>query len=342
VSSLVNTRVVLASFPRDLPTSKDFRIEKICVPPLREGEVLLRTRYVSVDAHMRGHRSSEKSGAPSFSIGDVIEADATAEVLASNDPAILPGTIVLAKAGWQTHAIVRASAIDRFDFKEIPEMTALAVLGTPAFTAYAGLAQIGKPQPGETLVVPAALGAVGTMVGQFGRIAGAWTVGIVSGPDEVAFARNELGFGAAVDHTLPDWPSRLAEACPDGIDVYFETIGGALWHMILPMLNDGARVVLSGTPAQYNHGYGGASQYQHPSTLQWLVNSTGTIGAIQPPKTDFAEFLAVVDESVRTGAIWHRIHVVEGLEHAAEAWLTAIDGPNYSGRIIQVTRNTAT
>jgi NADPH-dependent curcumin reductase CurA len=271
-----------------------------------------------------------------LSIGDVIEADATAEVLASNDPAIVPGTIVLAKAGWQTHAIVPASAIDQSDLRRIPEITALAVLGTPALTAYSGLAQIGKPQPGETLVVPAALGAVGAMVGQFGRIAGAWTVGIVSGPDEVAFALNELGFNAAVDHTLPDFPSRLAETCPDGIDVYFETIGGALWHMILPLLNVGARVVLSGTPAQYNHDYGGAAQYQHPSTLQWLVNNQGTIGAIQPSKTSFAEFVSVVEEGVKTGAIRHRIHILEGLEHAAGAWLTAIDGPNYGGRIVQV------
>jgi NADPH-dependent curcumin reductase CurA len=335
MTEFVNTRVVLASFPVDLPTEGNFQVERSSVPPLRNGEVLLRTRYVSVDAHMRAHQSGNAQATPVLSIGDVIEADATAEVLVSDDPRFQPGQIVLAKTGWQTHSILPAGELHGLPLNEIPETTALALLGTAAFTAYCGLAQIGNPKAGETLVVPAALSATGAMVGQLGRIAGAWTVGIVPGPDAGAFAMNRLGFSSVVDHTRPDFARSLAESCPDGIDVFFETIGGALWHTILPMLNDRARVVLSGTEAQYNHRFGGASQYQDPSTFKWMKEKGGTIGAVHLSSENFAQFVATVGDGLRRGSIWHRIQLLEGLEKAPEAWLTAIDGPNYGTRVIR-------
>jgi NADPH-dependent curcumin reductase len=341
VTEFVNTRVVLASFPVGLPTQGNFRIETCSVPPLRNGEVLVRTRYVSIDAHMRSHQSENALAAPTLSIGDVIEADATAEVLASDDPRYQPGQILLAKAGWQTHAILPANELRGLTLSDIPEATALALLGTAAFTAYSGLAQIGSLKAGETLVVPAALSATGAMVGQLGRIAGAWTVGIVTGSDECAFAQTQLGFSSVVDHTRLDFAHSLAESCPDGIDVFFETIGGALWHVIRPMLNDRARVVLSGTEAQYNHRFGGASQYLDPSTFKWMIDKGGTIGAVHLASKNFAEFAATIGEGLRRRSIWHRIQLLVGLEKAPEAWLTAIDGPDYGTRVIQVVQDVA-
>jgi NADPH-dependent curcumin reductase len=341
MTDFVNTKVVLASFPADFPTEGNFRVERSSVPPLRNGEVLLRTRYVSVDAHMRAHQSGNALAMPTLSIGDVIEADATAEVLVSDDPRFEPGQVVLAKAGWQTHAILPARELHGLTLNDIPETSAVAMLGTAAFTAYCGLAQIGNPKAGETLVVPAALSVTGAMVGQLGRMAGAWTVGIVTGPDEVAFAQNQLGFSSVVDHTRLDFARALAESCPDGIDVFFETIGGALWHIIRPILNDRARVVLSGTEAQYNHRFGGASQYQDPSTFKWMIERGGTIGAVHLSSENFAQFAATTGEGLRKRSIWHQVQLLEGLEKAPEAWLTSINGPNYGTRVIRVIQEAA-
>ena len=175
-----------------------------------------------------------------------------AHVLASNHSDHAKGDVVLARTGWRTHAVVDGTGLRKLDPTAAPVTTELGVLGMPGFTAYGGMRVIGKPKPGETVVVAAASGPVGSLGGQLAQLASARAVGIAGGPQKCAFVKDELRFDAAVDHHAPDFPARLATACPDGIDVYFENVGGAVWQAVVPLLNDFARVPVSGLIAQYN------------------------------------------------------------------------------------------
>jgi hypothetical protein len=212
-------RIVLAARPEGAPVPADFRLEEASLPSLETGQVLLAILYLSLDPYMRGRMSAARSYARPVTIGDVMEGGTVAKVLESRHPGFAPDDIVLSHSGWQSHAVVDAAGLRKLDPNAAPVSTALGVLGMPGFTAYAGLLTIGRPKPGETVVVAAASGPVGSAVGQIARIKGARAVGIAGGADKVAFVRGELGFDAAVDHRAPDFADRLREACPTGIDV---------------------------------------------------------------------------------------------------------------------------
>lgn len=335
-ASVTNARVVLKALPRNLPSISDFRVERVQVGSLGEEEVLLRTRYVSVDAHMRSHVAEHKDAEVSLQVGDVIAADGIAEVIASNDPQLRPNDLVLASTGWQTHPRVHRAFVHKLGSLAAEEPVALATLGAPALTVYSGLRRIGMPQAGETLVVPAALGAAGSMCAQIGRLRGLWTVGIVSNNEEAKFARQRLGFHSTVDHTRADFARALADACPDGIDIFIETVGGAFWRQIRPLLNPHARVILTGTWSQYNHHLGGAAEYESPATMEGVIRRKLTISASRPDWSSFAEFAQEMMNAIRDGKIQPAVKVLDGLNSAAGAWLTAIDGPDYSVPIIRV------
>src|SRR5262244_3105172 len=213
-------RIVLASRPVGEPKAADFRLEDFAVPTPGEGQVLLRTIWLSLDPYMRGRMSDGPSYATPVPIGGVMEAGTVNEVLASNNPNFAKGDIVLARAGWQTHALSDGKGLAKIDPKIAPISTAVGVLGMPGMTAYTGLLDIGKPQAGETVVVAAASGAVGSAVGQIARIKGARAVGIAGGKDKCDYVTKELGFDDCIDHRDPDLAARLKEACPRGIDVY--------------------------------------------------------------------------------------------------------------------------
>ncbi|MET0767812.1 MAG: NADP-dependent oxidoreductase, partial [Aeromicrobium sp.] len=235
-SATENTRVLLASRPHGEPVAENFRLETTPLPVPGEGEVLLRTIYLSLDPYMRGRMSAAKSYAAPVEVGDVMVGGAVAEVVESRDDSLAVGDIVLAYLGWQTHGVQPAGAVRRIDPSRAPISTALGVLGMPGFTAYAGLLEIGRPQPGETVVVAAAAGPVGSAVGQIARIKGARAVGIAGGPEKVAYLE-EIGFDVALDHRSPTFAQDLEAAVPDGIDVYFENVGGHVWDAVLPLLN---------------------------------------------------------------------------------------------------------
>src|SRR5216684_8177930 len=245
-------QIVLASRPKGLPTHENFRLQEVPMPELPPGQLLLGVQYLSLDPYMRGRMDDRKSYATPLQVGEVMSGETVARVLTSNHAAYAKGDIVLAPPGWRTHALTDGTRLRKLDPAVAPVTTGLGVLGMPGFTAYGGLHVIGKPQPDETVVVAAASGPVGSLVGQLAKLAGARAVGIAGGAEKCAYVKDELGFDAEVDHKGPDFAAKLATACPDGIDVYFENVGGAIWQAVLPLLNQGARVPVCGLIAQYN------------------------------------------------------------------------------------------
>jgi NADPH-dependent curcumin reductase len=251
MSASVARQIVLAARPNGRPKLTDFRIEKTAIPAPGSGQLLLAVQYLSLDPYMRGLMDDRKSYATPVRLGEVMTGEAVARVLASNHPGYAEGDLVVAVTGWRTHALsdgigLYGTPLRKLDPAAATVTTALGVLGMPGFTAYGGMRAIGKPQPGETVAVAAASGPVGSLVGQLARLAGARAVGIAGGAEKCAFVQDELRFDAAVDHRAPDFPARLAAACPDGIDVYFENVGGAVWQAVLPLLNKYARIPVSG------------------------------------------------------------------------------------------------
>src|SRR6478609_3846484 len=246
-------RVVLVSRPVGEPKASDFRVEDYALPTPGEGQVLLRTIWLSLDPYMRGRMSDGPSYAAPVPIGGVMEGGTVSEVIASKNSGFAKGDIVLSRAGWQTHAISDGKGLAKIDPKIAPISTAIGVLGMPGMTAYTGLLDIGSPQAGETVVVAAASGAVGSAVGQIAKIKGARAVGIAGGKDKCDYVVKELGFDACIDHRDPDLAAKLKEACPKGIDVYFENVGGAVFEAVFPLLNAFARLPVCGLIAEYNN-----------------------------------------------------------------------------------------
>ncbi len=270
--------------------------------------------------------------------------EAVARVLASNHPRYTEGDLVVAVTGWRTHALsdgigLYGTPLRKLDLAAAPVTTALGVLGMPGFTAYGGLRAIGKPQPGETVVVAAASGPVGSLVGQLAKLAGAKSVGIAGGPEKCAFVQDELRFDAAVDHRASDFPARLAAACPDGIDVYFENVGGAVWQAVLPLFNKYARVPVSGLIAQYNGPGPGDGTDRLPATMREILSKSLTLrGFIN---SEFAgqyydEFLRKVGAWIAEGRIRYREDFVNGVENAPEAFIGMLDRRNFGKLIVRV------
>jgi NADPH-dependent curcumin reductase CurA len=331
-------KIVLASRPKGKPTAENFRIETGPIPTPGDGEVLVQIKYLSLDPYMRGRMNEAKSYAPPVEVGKVMEGGTVAEVLDSRDPAFKKGDLVLTRGGWQTHAVVKADTVRKIDTGPEPISAALGVLGMPGFTAYAGLLTIGQPKPGETVVVAAATGPVGSAVGQIARIKGARAVGIAGGPKKCALLREEFGFDVAIDHKAPDFAEQLKAACPNGIDVYFENVGGAVWEAVMPLLNMFARVPVCGLVAEYNaHG-----QAQGPDRLPTLMREVlskrlNIRGFIQ---IDFKDQQPQFEKEMKAWLKEDRVRyvedVVEGLESAPDAFIGLLEGKNFGKLVIKV------
>src|SRR5271163_5369661 len=272
-------QIVLASRPKGLPTPENFRLEEGPMPTLPRGGLLLRVLYLSLDPYMRGRMDDRKSYAKQVDIGEAMTGESVCEVMASDRPGYAEGDIVLAHTGWRTHAAWdgTGAALRKLDPALAPITTGLGVLGMPGFTAYAGLYVIAKPKAGETVVVAAASGPVGSLVGQLAKLAGARAVGIAGGPEKCTFVKEELRFDATVDHRAADFPAQLAAASPDGIDVYFENVGGAIWQAVLPLFNKFARVPVCGLIAQYNGPALGDGTDRLPATLREILSKSLTL-----------------------------------------------------------------
>lgn len=335
----VNRQLVLAERPKGEPTTETLRMVETELPKPGPGQMLLRTVYLSLDPYMRGRMSDAPSYAPPVNIGEVMVGGTVSRVVESNLPGFEAGDWVLSFNGWQDYALSDGQGVTNLGKSPEHPSWALGVLGMPGFTAWAGVTQIGQPKPGETLVVAAATGAVGSAVGQIGRLLGCRVVGIAGGPEKCAYAVEELGFDACIDHKSDDFPDQLARAVPDGIDIYFENVGGKVFDAVLPLLNPRARIPLCGLISQYN----ATSLPEGPDRMNWLLGQIlrkritlrGFIifedfGHLYP---DFARQMG---EWVKAGKIHYREEVIDGLENAPRAFIGLLRGENFGKRVIRV------
>lgn len=338
-SPTVNRRIVLNTRPHGAPRAEDFRMESAPVPQAEHGQVLLRTQYLSLDPYMRGRMSDAPSYAAPVAIGDVMVGATVSRIEVSRNTQFKEGELVLGYAGWQDYALSDGKGLTSLYPRDAHPSRALGVLGMPGFTAYMGLLDIGKPAAGETVVVAAASGAVGSVVGQIAKLLGCTVVGIAGGKDKCNYVVEELGFNACLDHHTDALPSRLAAACTKGIDVYFESVGGAVFDAVLPLLNTKARIPVCGLIAEYNT----TTLPPGPDRLGLLV---GTLLRKRIKMQGFiifddygprwSEFSGAMGEWVQQGKVKVREDIVFGLECAPEAFMGLLQGKNFGKLVIQL------
>jgi NADPH-dependent curcumin reductase CurA len=331
-------RIVLASRPLAEPTPENFRIEDVELQEAEEGDVTVRVLYLSLDPYMRGRMSEAKSYAAPVPVDGIMEGETICEVVRSRHNDFAPGDIVRGRTGWCTGAVISGDVMRKVETHGAPITTAVGVLGMPGFTAWSGLKFIGKPKEGETVAVAAASGPVGSMVGQLAKLVGARAVGIAGGPDKCAFVRDELGFDAVVDHRSRDFTSDLHVAAPNGIDIYFENVGGQVWDAVFPLLNQFARVPVCGLVAQYN-GHDTSDTDRLPAMMSAILRRSLLVrGFIQSEfaADHFNDFLDEIGPLVAAGEIRYREDIVDGLESAPEAFIGMLNGKNFGKLIVKV------
>jgi len=333
-----NRQVVLASRPEGEPRPENFRLVERETGEPGDGQALLRTLWLSLDPYMRGRISAAKSYARGVEPGEVMVGGTVSEVVASRSDRLRPGDFVSGYSGWQEYAVADAKHLQKLDPKIAPLSTALGVLGMPGMTAYCGLLTIGQPKPGETVVVAAASGPVGSMVGQIAKLKGCRAVGIAGGAEKCRYVREELGFDAAVDRRDPDLKAKLAQACPNGIDVYFENVGGEVWEAVFPLLNNFARVPVCGVVAHYNDTELPPGPDKTPRILRGILTKRLTLrGFLVSDFADQAEtFRRDAGAWLAAGQIKHREDVVEGLAAAPEAFIGMLKGKNFGKLLVRV------
>jgi NADPH-dependent curcumin reductase CurA len=338
-SKTINRRLVLAQRPEGVPTESTLRLEEVGIPTPEAGQMLLRTVFLSLDPYMRGRMSAAPSYAPPVGIDEVMVGGTVAQVVHSNLAGFAEGDWVLSANGWQDYALSDGSGVTPLGRHPEHPSWALGIMGMPGFTAWAGLKQIGMPKAGETISVAAATGPVGSTVGQIGKILGCRVVGIAGGAEKCNHAVEQLGFDACVDHKSDDFVSDLEAATPDGIDVYYENVGGKVFDAILPQLNAGARVPVCGLVSQYN----ATGLPEGPDRMGWLmgqilrrrISMRGFIVF-----DDFAplypEFSKEMEGWLEEGRIHYREEIIDGLKKAPRALIGLLNGENFGKRVIRV------
>ena len=334
----VNRRIVLARRPQGAPVAEDFRLEEVAVPVARAGQVLLRTRFLSLDPYMRGRMNDAPSYAPPVAVGAPMTAQTVSVVEASANPAWRTGELVVANSGWQDYGVSDGRDLVRIDPQLERPSYALGVLGMPGLTAYVGLLDIGQPKAGETVVVGAATGAVGSVVGQIAKLKGCRVVGVAGGAEKCDYAVKSLGFDACLDHRAPQLRERLAAACPQGIDVYFENVGGEVLYAVTPLLNVGARVPLCGLIAWYNLEKLPTGADHTPALLSAVLRRRIRIQGfiIFDHYQRFPAFAQDMSEWLRAGRVRYREQLIEGLENAPRGLIGLLAGENFGKLVVRV------
>lgn len=338
-ASAVNRRIVLARRPEGEPTVEDFRLETGPVPEPGPGEMLCRTLYLSVDPYMRGRMNAGPSYAPPVGLGDVMVGGSVSRVVASRLEGYVPGDLVAGFNGWQDYALSDGTRIRRVDPTLAPPPAFLGVLGMTGLTAYVGLLDIADPQPGETLAVAAAAGAVGSMVVQLAALRGCRVVAIAGSPAKCGYLRDVLGADVALDYHDPNFPEALEAACPQGIDVYFENVGGAVFEAVLPLLNVGARVPVCGQIAHYNDaGAPPPGPDRLPRLMMWVLGRRLRMQGfiVGDHLGRLPDFVREVGGWLREGRVRHYEDIVDGLENAPAAFIDMLRGGNLGKRLIRV------
>ncbi|MBU1342723.1 MAG: NADP-dependent oxidoreductase [Proteobacteria bacterium] len=335
----INRSIVLASRPVGAPTRENFQIHTAPIPLPEKGQVLLRTIFLSLDPYMRGRMSDAPSYAAPVGINDVMVGATVSMVETSRHPEFKEGEWVLGYSGWQDYALSDGTGLVRLGKTPENPSYALGILGMPGFTAYMGLLDIGQPKQGETLVVAAATGPVGATVGQIGKMKGCRVIGVAGSSEKCKHAKQVLGFDECLNHKSPEFAKQLRQACPKGIDIYFESVGGLVFDAVLPLLNVKARIPLCGLISRYN-----ATQLPDgPDRLSVLM---GTI-LVKRIKVQgfiifddyghrYTDFAKEMSSWLKAGQIKYREHLVEALEKAPEAFIGMLEGQNFGKLVVRV------
>lgn len=336
----INKSIQLVNYPTGMPVPENFKLVEAAIPELKDGEVLFKTKYFSLDPYMRGRMILTKSYIASFELNTPLQGGAICMVEQSKNPKFKVGDLVSTFTGWQTHAVCSKELADTFNVLPPIEKPSLFLgsLGMPGLTAYKGLLTIGQPKSGETVVVSAATGAVGSIVGQLAKSKGCRVVGVAGGPDKCKFAVDELGFDACVDHKKDTLNEDLAKACPNGIDVYFENVGGKVFWAVFPLLNEFARIPVCGVISWYNLIDTSDGQDHTPDLLISMVKKRlkfhGFIVGDFMGETK--EFLDVMVPLVLSGKIKAKEDIVKGIENAPQAFIGLLQGKNFGKLIIEI------
>jgi NADPH-dependent curcumin reductase CurA len=339
MSTTINRQILLKSRPVGAPTSDNFELVNTPIPAPAAGQVLLRTTYLSLDPYMRGRMSDTPSYAPPVALGAPMVGGTIARVESSQHPDYQAGDVVLSYSGWQDYALSDGTGLNKLAADMPQPSMALGVLGMPGFTAYMGLLDIGQPKAGDTVVVAAASGAVGSIVGQIAKLHGCRVVGIAGGADKCRYVVDELGFDASIDRRDADFATQLAAACPAGIDVYFENVGGAVFDAVLPLLNVGARIPVCGLIANYN-----ATGLPAGPDRMGLLMATLLIKRIKMQGFiifddyghRYPEFFSAMSSWLAQGKIKFREDIVEGLDNAPQAFIGLLQGENFGKLVVRV------
>ena len=339
-SSTTNRRVVLAERPNGLPDENTLRVETTDIPSIGDGQMLLRSKFLSLDPYMRGRMNDAKSYADPVEIGGVMTGQVVAEVMESNLDRFKAGDHVLAGNGWQDYAVSDGTEVMNLGQDPQNPSWALGIMGMPGYTAYAGLLHIGEPKPGETVVVAAASGPVGATVGQIAKIKGCRAVGIAGGPEKCAHVVENLGFDVCIDHNAPDFAAQLKAACPDGIDVYFENVGGKVLYAVLPLLNPFARMPVCGVVAWYNLTGLPDGPDCGPmimgAILRMKVKVQGFIIFDSFGPETYKQFAKDMTGWLKEGKVHYKEQVVDGLENAPAAFNDLLLGKSFGKMVVKL------
>jgi NADPH:quinone reductase len=328
-----NERILLVNRPKGTPEKSDFKFEEVAVPEIENDQVLVKSLYLSVDPYMRGRMSDRKSYVPPFKLNEVITGGVVGQVVQSRSGEFLEGDLVIGNLGWQRYNAVSDAALRKLD-PALANLTAhLGVLGMTGLTAYFGLLDIGNPQEGETVVVSGAAGAVGTIVGQIAKIKGARVVGIAGTDEKVNYLKEELGFDAAINYKTEKVFDSLKAACPDGIDVYFDNVGGEISDSVLRLINKGARIAICGQIALYNlEKVDVGPRIQS----QLLINSALMKGFIVSDyAAHFEEGAIQLAQWLKEGKLSYSENIVEGFENTVDAFLGLFEGENIGKQLVK-------
>lgn len=335
---MINRRIVLASRPKGEPAAENFRLEETAIPVPGEGQVLAKTVFLSLDPYMRGRMNDGPSYAPPVQLNEVMGGRTVSEIVESKSDAVKVGDIVLCDAGWQEYTVADAKKVQKLDPANAPVSTALGVLGMPGLTAYTGLLNIGQPKEGETVVVAAAAGAVGAIVGQIAKIKGCYVVGIAGGPEKCEYVVKELGFDVCLDHRSATLADDLKAACRKGIDVYFENVGGKVFEAVLPLFNPWARIPVCGLIS----GYNATELPPAPDRTSLLLAATLTKRLtfrgfiVSDYWSQYGDFVRDVAGWIREGKVKYREDVAEGIENTVTAFQGLLKGKNFGKQLVRM------
>jgi NADPH-dependent curcumin reductase CurA len=336
MSDLINKQIILKNRPVGEPKESDFALVETPTPEPGEGEVLSRTIYLSLDPYMRGRLSASESYAASVELNSAIVGGTVSQVVKSNHPQFQVGDFVLSSNGWQTYAVSKGETLRKLDPTQAPLSYSLGVLGMPGLTAYAALLDIGQPKEGETVVVSAASGAVGAVVGQIAKIKGTRVVGIVGSDDKRDYIVKELGFDVGINRKTQELDSALKEAAPNGIDVYYDNTAGVILETVLQQINLGARIPLVGLISEYN----ATSTPSGPNLMPLLIKRALIKGfLVGDYQNRFNDFLRDVSGWLQSGQLKYKEDVVVGLENAPRAFIGLLRGENFGKLIVKVSED---